>query len=250
MVIAGDGYSMSGNNSEYVERERQVIELSKQNKSTRYIAEALKMSLRDIGLIRKKYGINQGVVMIKDSNKSPNEKATQVYKLFSEGKKLVEVSIELGLRESEASRYLHEFLRLKGQDELYEIYLENKQYLRSLRMLHRVLKREGMAAAIDKIDWFVNMVKIGTYKIPELQNEYAKLKDEVEAIDYKKTMAKHALEDMNNQITILRRTISQLSTVCNNKRNEFAYLQFGVQVLEEHVNGLNNQNQQQEEIEN
>jgi hypothetical protein len=56
------------------------------------------------------------------------------------------------------------------------------------------------------------MVKIGVYKIPELQNEYAKLKDEVEAVDYKKTMAKHALEDMNNQITILCRT---LSIICN-----------------------------------
>jgi predicted transcriptional regulator len=66
-------------------------------------------------------------------------------------------------------------------------------------MLHRVLKREGITT--DNIDWFVNMVKLGTYKIPELQTEYAKLKDEVEAIDYKKTMAKHALEEMNNQIT-------------------------------------------------
>jgi hypothetical protein len=56
------------------------------------------------------------------------------------------------------------------------------------------------------------MVKIDVYKIPELQNEYAKLKDEVEAVDYKKTMAKHVLEDMNNQITILCRT---LSIICN-----------------------------------
>jgi hypothetical protein len=58
---------MSCNNTEYSEREDQVIELSKQNKSTRYIAEALKMSLRDIGLIRKKYGLNQGIAMVKDS---------------------------------------------------------------------------------------------------------------------------------------------------------------------------------------
>jgi septal ring factor EnvC (AmiA/AmiB activator) len=75
----------------------------------------------------------------------------------------------------------------------------------------------------------------------EIQNKYAKLQDEVEAIDYKKTMAKHALEDMNNQITILRRALYQLSATCNNKRNEFAYLQFGIQELEGYVNGLNNQ---------
>jgi hypothetical protein len=52
---------------------------------------------------------------------------------------------------------------LKGQGESYDIYFLNKSYLRSLRKLHRVLKTEGMAAAIDKIEWFVNIVKIGLY---------------------------------------------------------------------------------------
>jgi len=53
-------------------------------------------------------------------------------------------------------------------------------------------------------------------------------------------MANHALEDMNNQITILRRALYQLSATCNNKRNEIACLQFGIQELEGYVNGLNN----------
>jgi hypothetical protein len=41
------------------------------------------MSLRDSGLIRKKYGINKGIVIIKDedSNNSHNERATWAYKL-------------------------------------------------------------------------------------------------------------------------------------------------------------------------
>ena len=51
---------------------------------------------------------------------------------------------------------------------------------------------------------------------------------------------------MNNQVSILYRTIYQLSATCNNKRNEFAYLQIGVKVLEGQVNRLNNQH----EIEN
>src|SRR5437588_7152627 len=107
-----------------------------------------------------------------------------------------------------------------------------------------------MAASTNDIESFVNMVKLGTYKIPELQNEYAKLKGEVEAIDYKKTMAKHALEEMNNQIICLHRTISQLSTTCNNKSNEIVYLQNEIQGLEGYVHGLNSQSQQQEEIQN
>ena len=83
MVMQETDKNMSSNTTEYVEREKMVIELSKQNKSTRYIAEARKISLRDIGLIRK----NQGIVIIKDNGNKNNEKATQAYRFFSEGKK-------------------------------------------------------------------------------------------------------------------------------------------------------------------
>lgn len=104
----------------------------------------------------------------------------------------------------------------------------------------------------NNIDWFVNMVKTGIYKIPEIQNQYAKAKDELEVIEYKRVMSKHELDNMNNQIILLRRSIYQLSATCNNKRNEIAYLQNQIQVLRSHINGLNNcnQQQQQQEIQN
>ncbi|HEY6164229.1 MAG TPA: hypothetical protein VIW25_04925 [Nitrososphaeraceae archaeon] len=66
------------------------------------------MSLRDIGFILKKGQVNQGIVTIMDngnnsSGESPNEKATQDYKLFSEGKTPVDVAVRLGLSEKEAT---------------------------------------------------------------------------------------------------------------------------------------------------
>jgi phosphatidylserine decarboxylase len=54
--------------------------------------------------------------------------------------------------------------------------------------LHRLLRREGLTT--DKIEWFVNMVKVGAYKIPEIQINYARLKDKVEKIDHKKSNGK------------------------------------------------------------
>jgi transposase len=73
----------------YSERERLVIDLYKnQNKSIREIAKVAKMSFRDIGYILRKEGLSHGITTIEDNNdnnKSPNEKATQAYKLFSEG---------------------------------------------------------------------------------------------------------------------------------------------------------------------
>jgi hypothetical protein len=249
--------SVNNNDYHYNEREKNVLELYKNGRSTRDIAKELRMSLRDISTILRDNQVNHRIPLMdndinnnngNNNNKSPNEKATPAYKLFSKGTKLSDVAIELGLREKEASKLFGEFLRLKGQQELYDIYLDEKYYLRSVLKLHRLMKREGMTT--DNIEWFVNMVNTGTYKIPEIQKQYEKAKDELEVIEYKRVMSKHALDNMNNQVMLLRRSMYQLSTTCNNKRNEIAYLQNQIQVLRSQINGLNNRNQQQEEIQN
>jgi hypothetical protein len=96
---------MSNNNdtNDYNDIERLVIDLYKnQNKSIRDIAKVAKMSFRDIGCILRKEGLSHEITTIEDNNdnkKSSNDKATQAYKLFSEGKKPVQVAIELNLRE-------------------------------------------------------------------------------------------------------------------------------------------------------
>ena len=94
------------------------------------------------------------------------------------------------------------------------------------------------------------MVDIGTYNIPDLQKQYAKLQDEVQVIDHQKVVSKAELHNMNNQISILRRTMYQLSATCNDRRNEISYLQNQIQALEGYVHGLKNHNQQQQEIQN
>jgi hypothetical protein len=102
-----------------------------------------------------------------NNNKPPNEKATQAYKLFSEGKKPVEVAIQLNLSEKEATRYYPEYWRLKHLYSLYHIYQESKGNLSYIMKLCRLAKRQGITA--DNIEWFVNMVDMGTYNIPDLQ---------------------------------------------------------------------------------
>ena len=215
---------MSSDNN--TERESKVLELYNQGKTTRDIAKEQRLSLRDIGLILKKHGVNHGIV-IDDGNKTKksyaNEKSTQAYKLFREGKKPIEVAMQLGLSEREATRYYTEYWRLRHLYKLYFIYKESKGNISTFLKLYRLSKRLGIG--LKDLEWFVRMVDIGTYKIPEIQKQYAKIKDELEAIDYKKTMAKYELQNINNQIAILNRDIY-------NKRNEIAYLHFGAQELE------------------
>ena len=177
-----------------------------------------------------------------------NQKSTQAYKLFSEGNKPVEVAIQLSLSEKEATRFYTEYWRLKRLNSLYHIYQESKGDLSYIMKLCTLAKRHGITA--DNIELFVNMVNIGTYNIPDLQKQYAKLQDSVQVIDHQKVMSKAELDNMNNQITHLRRTIYQLSATCNNKRNEIAYLQNQIQVLEGYVTRLKSDSQQQQKIEN
>ena len=147
------------------------------------------------------------------------------------------MAIQLGLSERQATRYYTEYWRLTHLYNLHSICKELKGDLSPILKLYRLLKREGVRT--DKIDWFVHMVNTGMYKIPEIQKQYAKVKDDLELIDYKKTMAKHQLDDMNNQITCLNK-------ISYSKRNEIAYLQIGAQELEGYVHRLENHNQQQE----
>jgi hypothetical protein len=76
----------------YSEREKLVIDLyMNQNKTIREIAKTA-----------KKHGLSHGIAMTEDDdknkNKSSSEKATHAYKLFDEGKKPIELAIELNLR--------------------------------------------------------------------------------------------------------------------------------------------------------
>jgi DNA-binding NarL/FixJ family response regulator len=60
-VTAEDKYMLSTNSiNDYdsIRRERQVIELYKQGKSTRYIAKELRMFLRDISIVLRKNHVN------------------------------------------------------------------------------------------------------------------------------------------------------------------------------------------------
>jgi DNA-binding CsgD family transcriptional regulator len=130
-----------------IEREEKVLELyNNQGKTTRDIAKEQRLSLRDISHILKKHGVNHGITSIDDDNKkshSNNEKATQAYKLFSEGKKPVEVAILLGLSERQATRYYTEYWRLKRIYKLHFIYKESKGDLSTFLKLYRLVRNKN-----------------------------------------------------------------------------------------------------------
>jgi predicted DNA-binding protein YlxM (UPF0122 family) len=180
-----------------VEKEKLVIDLYyNQRKTVRQIAQEARISFRDIAAIIKKKeaavnvgagsGNEKGLGVMdnnqqqqqnndsNNNNRSPNEKGTKAYKLFDEGKKPVDVAIQLGLSEKEATRYYTEYWRLKGIYELHSIYKEIKGDISPILKLYRLLKKEGITT--KDLEWFVHTVNTGIYKIPEIQKQYAKVK--------------------------------------------------------------------------
>ena len=108
-----------------VEKEKLVIDLYyTHRKNVRQIAQEARMSFRHISAILKKKeaaavnddgnGSGNGIRVVVDNQQQQmgngssqsNQKSTQAYRLYSEGKKPVGVAILLGLSERQASNHI------------------------------------------------------------------------------------------------------------------------------------------------
>jgi len=103
------------------------------------------------------------------SSKS-NQTSTQAYKLYSEGNKPVEVAIQLGLSERQATKYCREYWKLKGLHELTFLYEERKHHLPSFIRLHNIMQRQG----IDDEKDIANVLKYAK-ELPNLQQYWENL---------------------------------------------------------------------------
>ena len=95
------------------DKEQLVIKLHQEGKTIREIASAAHISLTDIGTIIRRIdgGDNDDTVETKDIKKKSRE--TKALYLFSNGKKPIDVAMELDLSASEVHDMLEEYLGLK-----------------------------------------------------------------------------------------------------------------------------------------
>ena len=124
------------------EKEKLVIQLYNQGKTIREIAREVRISFRDIGLILKKASGEKEEKQ--DKEQSLLSPSSQAYRLFSEGKSLIDVAISLDLSESETTKYYEEYLNLKQMHELRMVYKEIGADIMHFLKLFRILKKERM----------------------------------------------------------------------------------------------------------
>ena len=93
------------------EKERLVLDLYNEGKSTREIAQIAHMSFRDIGFIIDKKEKEKEAI---EGQSQQGILSTQAYKLFSEGKTPEEVAIALNLRQTQVTEFYTEHWRAEG----------------------------------------------------------------------------------------------------------------------------------------
>ena len=164
------------------EKEQKVIELhSKEGKTLKEIAKIVKMSFRDISKIIKAYERKITLQAKKGENNQNGQIkkpliSTQAYKLFSDGKKLTDVAIDLEIPAKRALRLWSQFLRLERMYECYEFYQVFQSQIPDILAIVSFIKENNVETRnISRI------LKEAT-DVYHLQSYRAEIKNEIERL--------------------------------------------------------------------
>ena len=185
------------------DKEQLGIKLHQEGKTIRERVSAAHMSFTDIGAIIRKIdgGDNADSVEIKDiKNKSRETKALF---LFSNGKKPIDVAIELDLSASEVHDMLEEYWALNDRHELAFIYDEIKAFLPSFLKLFNCLKERRM---LDEKHIF-KFLKYANYDLSDLENRVQYLSNEITNLEGQKRNSMNKVILWNAQLSDLGKAI-------------------------------------------
>jgi hypothetical protein len=167
------------------EKEELVSKLYQDGKPIREIARQAHLSFGSIGKIIRTINSSD------DDNCSSSSKSTKALWMFKNGKKPIEVAIELDMSASEVEDLRQEFWALNQLHELGFLFNEIKNYLPSFIKLFNLLKRNKMLG-----DGYISkFIKYANYDLPTLENKVQSLTGDVIELEWKK-------KDLNNTITL------------------------------------------------
>jgi hypothetical protein len=214
------------------ERERLVLDLYNQGKTYREISKEARISPRDIGVILNKVVEGKKTEGLKEElqqqdNNTDTQKnqeqhlslSTQAYKLFSEGKTPLEVSIALILRESEATKFCREYWKLKQLHNLSMVYEEIKDDIASFLKLYNLSKAKGLG-----IQQIIDVLAIANNDLPAIEERFKRLRKDVSMLQFQKHTCERNLYQLNNQIATTSRLLNSLRMSCGRERREIENL--------------------------
>ena len=193
------------------ERKKRVIDLYfDQHKTYAEIAQIERISPRDIHAIvneeqtgRQQYRHQQ----------QQEERSSKAYKLFSAGKKPVQVVTTLNIREPEVSKLYRGHWKLTGLDKLNTIHKEtNAKIWPVWKLYQRLVKKRRMS-----IEQVVNAVDIASHKLPHLESLYEQVKDEIDKLQYIRQGLLNNIAALKYKILTLDKTAFSIEQDCKRK---------------------------------
>jgi hypothetical protein len=191
------------------EKERFVLDLYNQGKSTREIAQIAHMSFRDIGFIIDKKEKEQES---KEGQTRQGFLSTQAYKLFSEGKSPVQVAIALNLQEPEVAKFYLEYWNLRQLYSLNKIYEEIKDDIGPFVKLY-------ISAKVARMDVqnVTRLLEIANNDLLVVEHRYERSKRDLDSIEAEKRNSARILQELSDQIATTRKTLDQYELSCKEK---------------------------------
>jgi DNA-binding CsgD family transcriptional regulator len=180
------------------EKERRIIDLYSQGKTTREIIKELRVSSNYVSAVLKKEEEKNNSIVTNNQQQSSSELATKAYELFSKGKRPVEVAIALNIRQSDVTKYCREYWRLRGLHRLNLIYKETNGKVWPFWKLYRqLIKQRGMS-----IENVMNDIDISIHKLPYMESLYKQVTNEVDNLQRIRQGLVNDIEDRKNKISI------------------------------------------------
>jgi uncharacterized coiled-coil DUF342 family protein len=165
------------------EKEKKVIEMYQQGKTTREITKICRINFSDLArIIRKYFGGGES----KDIRPTKLSKQSQALKLFQDGKKNIEISIELGLTAAETTDLQNQYRKLINDNNFCEVYEVIKDDIFSFLELYELMKEQELTA-----DDAVNAVRDKralshiSYDYSMLNKQVSPLRQEVDELTQK-----------------------------------------------------------------
>ncbi len=184
------------------EKEQLVIKLYQDGKPIREIARQAHLSFGSIGKIIRTIN-NSG-----DDNCNSSSKSTKALWMFKNGKRPIDVAIELDMSASEVEELQQEYWSLNQLHELGFLFNEIKNYLPSFIKLFNLLKSNKLLG-----DGYISkFLRYANYDLPNLENKFQKLTGDVIDLEWKK-------RDLNNTIILWKAQLSDLGQTITQYQN-------------------------------
>ena len=188
------------------EKERLVLDLYNEGKSTREIAQIAHMSFRDIGAIIDKKEKEEEA---KQGQARQIFASTQAYKLFSEGKSPVQVAIALNIRVPEVAEVLCRVRNLVQHHSLSRIYEEIKDCIGYFVKLYTLAKVARMDAPS-----VIRLLEIANNDLPIVEHRYERSKRDLDSIEADNRNSARIFQELTDQIATMLKRLDSIRLDC------------------------------------